>query len=256
MGIIYFLIAFFATVCGALAGLGGGVIIKPVLDAIGLDNIQTISILSSATVFSMALVSTIRQLISGFRIQKRLILLITGASIGGIIGKQLFSIVSGNMDPQMLKGYQAIIIAVLLIIVLFKNKLPDYDIENLLLSAVLGMILGTIASFLGIGGGPVNVAILCMFLGLRIKEAAVISILIILFSQGAKLTMIQIDTGFKVFENLYKLLYMVPAGIVGGLLGSAFNRKLSNEFIHTFFMFMIVGIIGLNIFNAVNAFFL
>ncbi|MBI9104018.1 MAG: sulfite exporter TauE/SafE family protein [Spirochaetales bacterium] len=256
MGILYFAIAFFATVCGSMAGLGGGVIIKPVLDALGLDNIQTISILSSTTVFSMALVSTVKQFLSGFRIQKRMVFLVIGATLGGLAGMQLFSLISGNMEPQMLKGVQSIILASLLIVVLFKNKLPDFDIENLFLSVFLGLLLGTMAAFLGIGGGPINVVILCMFLGMQIKDAAVVSILIILFSQGAKLTMIQIDTGFKVFENLYKLLYMVPAGIIGGLLGAAFNRKLSNEFIHTFFMVMIVAILGLNIFNAVNAFFL
>ncbi len=31
MGIIYFIVAIFATTVGALAGLGGGVIIKPAL---------------------------------------------------------------------------------------------------------------------------------------------------------------------------------------------------------------------------------
>ena len=100
MVFIYFLIAFAATLVGSLAGLGGGVIIKPVLDAIGLDNVYTISVLSSATVFSMAVVSTIKQLSSGFKIRKAFIFMVIGASIGGIAGKQLFGYTASGVDPQ------------------------------------------------------------------------------------------------------------------------------------------------------------
>ncbi len=255
MVIIYFLLAFTATICGSMAGLGGGVIIKPVLDTLGLDGLQTISVLSSATVFSMALVSTIRQVISGFKLENRMIFLAAGAAIGGIFGGQLFSTISATMNTQTLKGVQAVILTILLIIVLFKNKLPDWEIKNLFVSSATGIILGALAAFLSIGGGPINVAILCMFLSMKVKDAAVVSILIILLSQGAKLMLIGLDTGFSVYAGMDKLVYMIPGGIIGGLTGTRLNRKLSHAFIDRFFTIMIVCIICLNIFNAVDAFF-
>ncbi len=49
--IVYFLIILFATIVGAGAGMGGGVIIKPTLDLISDYNVVTISFLSSVTVF-------------------------------------------------------------------------------------------------------------------------------------------------------------------------------------------------------------
>lgn len=253
MALIYFLIAFIATTFGALAGLGGGVIIKPVLDTLNDFDLATISVLSSATVFSMAVVSTIRQVRAGFRFEKRMIVLALGAAVGGAVGKQLFSIFIKSVDTNLLKGSQAVILAALLIIILLKDKLPKFNIKNLVFASGLGILLGTIAAFLGIGGGPINVAILCMFLGLATKDAAVISIFIILLSQASKLTLIQIDSGFSAY-NLQMLWYMIPAGILGGLIGSKLNRKLSENHINKIFKIMIMLIICINIYNAYVAF--
>ena len=49
MMILYFGIGLLATIFGSLVGLGGGVVIKPVLDAIGTYDLTTIGILSSFT---------------------------------------------------------------------------------------------------------------------------------------------------------------------------------------------------------------
>ena len=43
--ILFFLICFFASVIGAICGIGGGVIIKPVLDAFQMMDVSTISFL-------------------------------------------------------------------------------------------------------------------------------------------------------------------------------------------------------------------
>ena len=51
--ILVFLICFFASIVGAICGIGGGVIIKPVLDAFGIMSVSAISFLSGCTVLSM-----------------------------------------------------------------------------------------------------------------------------------------------------------------------------------------------------------
>lgn len=55
--LIYFIIGLIATLIGSLAGLGGGIIIKPMLDLLGHFDVATITILSAATVFAMSIVS-------------------------------------------------------------------------------------------------------------------------------------------------------------------------------------------------------
>ena len=58
MSIAYLLvlaIVFAASLLGPLCGIGGGVIIKPVVDALGVMDVATVSFLSSASVLTMAL---------------------------------------------------------------------------------------------------------------------------------------------------------------------------------------------------------
>ena len=51
--LIFFLVALGASVVGAVCGIGGGVIIKPVLDLLHLETVAAISFLSGCTVLSI-----------------------------------------------------------------------------------------------------------------------------------------------------------------------------------------------------------
>ena len=55
--LIIILVCFFSSVVRAICGIGGGVIIKPVLDATGVMSVTTVSFLSGCTVLSMSVVS-------------------------------------------------------------------------------------------------------------------------------------------------------------------------------------------------------
>ncbi len=81
-----------------------------------------------------------------------------------------------------------------------------------------GLILGFLASLLGIGGGPINVSLLMLLFSISIKDATVYSICTILFSQFAKLLTIALTTGFSRYD-LTILWFVIPAAIIGGLLG-------------------------------------
>ncbi len=63
--IIAFLISFMACIVGAICGMGGGVIIKPVLDFIQFGSASTISFMSGCTVLAMTAYSVGKSLISG-----------------------------------------------------------------------------------------------------------------------------------------------------------------------------------------------
>lgn len=254
MGIIYFLVAIFATTAGALAGLGGGVIIKPALDllchnGIGNYDLTTISLLSTFTVFSMAVVSTYRQIKSGFKVEKQLVFLSIGAIMGGVIGKNLFSLLISNVPELLASGIQALMLAGLLFVVLLRKFLPDYHVKNALAVLFVGLCLGTTASFLGIGGGPINVAVIMMFLNMDIKKAAVASVFSILLSQFSKILTFAVTSGFSSFD-LTMLYYMVPAAIAGGLIGSHLNKHLKHQQIDTIFSTLVFLLIGLNLYNA------
>lgn len=254
MTIIYFFTAIIATTLGSLAGLGGGVIIKPVLDTLNHFDLSSVSILSSCTVFAMALISTFKQMKNGFQVQKQMIILSIGSILGGILGKHFFDLfLKLFTDEQIGKGIQALILSVLLIITLLKNKLPKYKISNFYFIFFLGLFLGGTASFLGIGGGPVNVAILVIFMSLPTKIAAINSVFIILLSQFSKLSLLILESKLQAVD-MKILLFMVIGGILGGILGAKLNKILSEEMIEKIFSISVFGIIALNVFNAIKAF--
>lgn len=251
--ILYFGIGLLATIFGSLVGLGGGVVIKPVLDAIGTYDLTTIGILSSFTVLSMAVVSTGKQIKKGFKVEKNMLVIAGGSILGGGIGNLLFGIFLKFLNNEgFATAVQGFMLAFLLILVLFKGQFPKYHLKNYLVLFLVGVILGTIASFLGIGGGPINVMVLVLLMNMDIKKSATTSILIILLSQFTKLLLIFIESGFR-GQDLSMLYVMIPGGILGGFIGSHFNHKLTHETIHRIFNVAIIALVILNIYNVINS---
>lgn len=255
IGILYAIVIFIATFLGACAGLGGGVIIKPVLDFIGAHDLATISFLSASAVFTMSVYSTIKQVRNKVKFDYMMILLISiGAIIGGNLGSTLFNSMLALIDEGMLKAIQAILLAGLLIIVLvnMNGNFKTYHIKNKFMMLVIGLILGTISSFLGIGGGPINVAVFVFFFSIDMKTATIYSIATILFSQASKLFSIATSTGFGVFD-LSLLMFTLPAAILGGIVGTFINKKSDEKIIRTIFNVTVALLVVLNIYNAVTA---
>ena len=86
--VLYFLIAIGATTVGSLTGMGGGVIIKPLMDVLHGFDVQTIGVLSSLTVFSMSVVSIGKQMLARTKIPcGTAIPLALGLVMGGLAGE-------------------------------------------------------------------------------------------------------------------------------------------------------------------------
>lgn len=257
--ILYFLIGLGASVFGSLAGLGGGIIIKPVLDLIGQYDVSTIGILSATTVFSMATVSLLSSARSSIKIKVKLSLMIALSSIvGGALGKQSFnSLVNMLNDSELITLIQASILAFLMVLIFifvrFKHHMTMLDLKNPLIIIGAGFILGILAAFLGIGGGPFNVAILTLLFSMGPKEAGLNSIFIIFFSQLSSITFTASTTGFTSFD-LTMLPYMIAGGILGGLVGSKLVVKIKDQTVDKIFLVGIIAIIGINVTNMAKYF--
>ena len=65
MDILFFVVAFLSSIVGAICGIGGGVVIKPVLDMLQMGAPATINFLSGCTVLSMSLYSVSKALRAG-----------------------------------------------------------------------------------------------------------------------------------------------------------------------------------------------
>ncbi|ONI45231.1 hypothetical protein AN640_01010 [Candidatus Epulonipiscium fishelsonii] len=257
MEILYLLIGGIASTIGAISGLGGGVIIKPILDAFGHFDIATIGILSSCTVFAMTIVSLAKKFIEKATFEySKLLPLSFGAIIGGFFGKYLFEKFLQIIPNQELgKMIQAICLLILMLIILLfglnRHKIKTYNITNSIVCGISGIIMGVISSFLGIGGGPVNVALLILLFSCNAKEAALYSIFTIFFSQLSTLGSVYFSEGFATY-NLTVLPYMIFGGIVGGFLGSFFNKKLSTQYVEKMFNGVMAATILINGYNILT----
>ena len=73
---IYSLVILAATTLGAFVGLGGGVIIKPVLDFIGEEPRMQVDFLSAVAVFTMSVISTGKQIKNKVSFHKNIVVFI------------------------------------------------------------------------------------------------------------------------------------------------------------------------------------
>lgn len=105
------------------------------------------------------------------------------------------------------------------------------------------------SSFLGIGGGPINLAVLYFFFSMDAKTAAMNSLYIIFFSQFTSLISTLVTRTVPSFEPM-ALALMVAGGIGGGMAGRAVNKKLSNEAVEKLFVGLMMVIIGISVCNS------
>ncbi|GCF94181.1 hypothetical protein NRIC_20720 [Enterococcus florum] len=253
IGLIYFMVIVVANAIGAISGMGGGVLIKPVLDLFGFHSVAAISFYSTVAVFTMSIVSTIRQLKNGVRINWPVLGWVSfGAVIGGFLGNSAFEGLLLLYEKESTVQIIQIVltVATLLFALLYsKNQWRQYDFKYQGSFLLCGLFLGFLASLLGIGGGPINVSLLMLLFSLPIKEATVYSIGTIFFSQLSKLLTIAFSSGFGRYD-LSLLLFIVPAAIVGGFMGAKFSKVLSEERVTTVFQLVIVVVLLINLFNG------
>ena len=253
---LFFIVSFLASTVGAICGIGGGVIIKPVLDMLHLETVATISFLSGCTVLSMTCYSVGRSMLAG---ERRVALrvgtpLAAGAAVGGLLGKQLFTLIRGFFENQNTVGaVQAVCLAVItlgtLIYTVNKDRIRTREIQSPAACVAIGLALGVMSSFLGIGGGPINLVVLFYFFGMDTKTAAANSLYIILFSQLASVLATVLTSTVPPFPWT-ALLLMAAGGIGGGIAGRAMNRKLDENMVDRLFISLMAVIIGISIYNV------
>lgn len=255
--LIYLMLAVFATTVGSLTGMGGGVIIKPLMDVLGDYNVQTIGIISSITVFSMALVSVTKQIKAKTKISfETAIPLAIGSVIGGFIGERILSYI---VDVLGINGIVTVIQNIVLSILIFcvflymknKNRIKGKALKGVFSSLAVGVFLGICSSFLGIGGGPINVALIIYLFSVNTKTATVCSLITILFAQISKLATIALTTGFAEFD-LSVAPVMIIGAICGGFIGASLNKKCKEETVEKAFNCVQLLVLTITIFNVVR----
>lgn len=257
MIIICMMIAFLSCIIGSVCGIGGGIIIKPLMDAMGMYNVVTINFMSCCTVLGMSAWNVGKTLINkeasiDFR---KTTYLAFGAAVGGMSGKRLFAYISSFFaESDMVGGIQAGILLVAtfatFLYTLGKDNIQSRHVKNSFVCVAMGFCLGNFGAFLGIGGGPFNIALLYHFFSMTSKMAAQNSLYIIVFSQT--LSFVETLISEKLDLDISVLLLMMLGGILGSEFGGWINKKISEVFTTKLFLGIMIIIMLLNTYNIIK----
>lgn len=255
MRIFIFLIAIFASVIGALTGVGSGIVFKTVCDLINAGSVLTIGFYSTIMVFTMSIVSIYKQIKNGFKFNFPFLISISlGSILGGYVGNFFLYQASSGIPEKKIKLIQSIILFFTLILLTIytrkrvnSHKIP---IQNWILAFFLGLFLGTISIFLAIGGGPLNVSLLIIIFHFTMKQSTIYSISTVFFSQISKIISVIASAQYHIFD-LKMIPLLIIASIIGAYVGTTWNQKISAfklEKIYTIFMIVLTTITGFNVF--------
>ena len=256
--VILILIALLATIIGATTGVGGGIVIKVLYDVIGIHSVLEIGFYTTIVVFTMCIISVYKQYRGGFKYDLNVLLSISlGSMLGGYIGNWLLNLFASGIPRDQLQIGQSVILLITLLYLLYytyRQSGSDFSFNRSRINMLLlGLFLGAISIFLGIGGGPLNVSLLVIFFGYSMKQASVYSVATVFFSQIAKILTLLIGQQYEVFD-LSLVPWLILVGIVGGYYGTQINQRISSATIGKIYNVFMVGMCALTIFNIVRFF--
>lgn len=252
MYIFYFAVSLSASVIGAICGVGGGIIIKPLLDFLSGESVAVVSFLSGCTVLSMSLVSVITSLRRG---QVKIDLgtvtpLAMGAVVGGLLGQSLFQAMKNTVSYVGAAQSAALLFTVLgsLLYTLKRDSIKTHRLKSAPLCIVSGVLLGIVSAFIGIGGGPINLVLFSYFFSMEIKTAVTNSLYIIMFSQLSSTILIFAKGAVPDFA-IFGLVVMIAGGIGGAFIGRKINSMIPSSTVRKLFIALMICIILMALHN-------
>ena len=158
-------------------------------------------------------------------------------------------------DQNTTGGVQAVLLLIAtlatLLYTLRKDRITSLQISSPVASLLIGLALGMLGAFLGIGGGSFNVAALCFFFSMLTKRATQNSLFIVLFSQLTSTLKTVLFDGVPAFQMMV-LLGMILLGIAGSELGCRINKKINNRQAAVCLEGAMVLIMVISVFNIVK----
>jgi hypothetical protein len=175
------LLGFAAGILGSMIGLGGGIVVVPVLTFLGFPP----TVAASNSLFA-ALSNSIASTISYSR-QKRIEYFL-GLKLGllAIPGTILGAIISTDIAPDIFKILFGFVLVASAIYIFLRKQIESREkvISKQMIIFAIGssFFAGIISSFFGIGGGIIFVPLMVVGMGMSMKKAAPTSQLILFFA--------------------------------------------------------------------------
>ncbi|PIN84500.1 MAG: permease [Nitrosopumilales archaeon CG15_BIG_FIL_POST_REV_8_21_14_020_33_23] len=227
-------LGFAAGILGSMIGLGGGIIVVPVLTFLGFP--PTLAASNSLfAAFSNAVASTF-----SYSRQKRIEYSL-GLKLGllSIPGTVLGAYVSSDVAPAIFKVLFGLVLVSSAVYIFLRKKIDTKEktLSKQMIVFAIGasFFAGIISSFFGIGGGTVFVPLMVVGMGMTMKKAAPTSQFILLFASLS---------GIIVHSILGHPDFM-QAGLlaIGAFIGGLVGARLSLDIKERYLQFLVSSII-------------
>lgn len=230
------LLGFAGGILGSMIGLGGGIIVVPVLTFLGFSPTAAASS-SLFAALSNAIASTI-----SYSKQKRIEYSL-GLKLGllSIPGTILGAVISSDVGHDIFKVlFGLVLISSAAYIFLRRNlesKQKTITKQMMIFAIGASFFAGIISSFFGIGGGIIFVPLMVVGMGMAMKKAAPTSQLILLF---ASISGVAVHASLGHSDFLQAGLLAVGS-FVGGLVGARLSVDIRERYLQIIVSVVIVA---------------
>ncbi|MEH6936585.1 sulfite exporter TauE/SafE family protein [Bacillus sp. JJ664] len=245
---------------GSLFGLGGGIIIVPML--LNIDRIlpvfSTVPIQIAVGTSLITIVFSSLSSTFAYRKQKRIdfksgLLFMIGSVPGSLLG----SYINTLLNTERFKLFFGILLVCISLFLFVSSKFKKKPKEihkgiiqtytndqgeaytysyNLPLAIGLSGIVGLISGLFGIGGGVMLVPMMAFLFGFPPQLAIATSMFVVMFTTiGSSISYLLIGA-----VNFYYVLLLIPGAWVGGKLGALINQKLKSETVSFILRFVLL----------------
>lgn len=236
VGVFFLILSIGATLLGSMVGLGGGLIITPVLVLAGLPPPVAASSSLAATL-SNAVTSSAVYAKQG-RIDYRQALKLGMLAIPGSV---LGAVVSADADIALFSMLLGTALLLASIYVFIKPRLGRHTTSNsvtvLVLSVTASFFAGVISSFFGIGGGIIFVPILIILTGMSMMRVTATSMFAILLASIFGMA----THGTLGNSDATLALILSAGGLIGGMLGAKLSLVVGERYLRMLAVTTLVG---------------
>jgi len=241
------LLGFAAGVLGSMIGLGGGIIIVPVLTFLGFSPTAA----ASNSLFG-ALSNAVASTISYSR-QKRIVYPL-GLKLGllSVPGTVLGALLSTDIAPDIFKILFGFVLIASAVYIFVRKKIETaektFSIQMMIFAVSASFFAGLISAFFGIGGGIVFVPLMVVGMGMAMKKAAPTSQLILLFSSLSGV----ITHSLLGHPDFMQAGFLAIGSFIGGLVGARLSIDVKERYLQIIISVVILIAAGKLFIDSLN----
>ena len=240
-------LGFAAGILGSMIGLGGGIIVVPVLTFLGFSP----TVAASNSLFA-ALSNAIASTIS-YSKQKRVEYSI-GWKLGllSIPGTILGAVISTDSAPNIFKILFGLVLVASAVYIFLRGKIKsgDKQLSKQMIVFAIGasFFAGIISSFFGIGGGIIFVPLMVVGMGMAMKRAAPTSQMILLFASLSGV----ITHSLLGHPDFLQAGFLAIGSFIGGIVGARLSVEIKERYLQILVSVVILIAAAKLFFDSVN----